>query len=214
MKISFFRYIIIIFIIGFTPTHAAASTVDDFEKLLDSVKTMQASFTQTVYDNHGKVVQKSYGRMSMQRPGKFRWEVTKPIPQLIIANESRLLIYDPDLQQLTIRSLGKATGGTPALLLSHQDKILDKDFAIQPLEKNVSGWHWFSLIPKQQDSMFASIQMGFTNNQIREMRLQDHLGHMTLIQFTDAKINKTLLASLFNFKPPANVDVIDETRKN
>ena len=96
-----------------------AGTSEDLAALLNNTQSMRANFRQTVYDNRGKVIQKSVGYMAMQRPGKFRWESTSPIPQLIIANDSRLWIYDPDLEQVTIRSLSKEIGETPALLLSN-----------------------------------------------------------------------------------------------
>ena len=55
--------------------------------------------------------------------------------------------------------------------------------------------------------------MGFANNQIKEMRLQDHLGHTTRIQFQNSQMNVNLIPSLFIFKAAKNIDVIDETRK-
>lgn len=205
-------FISILLVFIFVSAHAASSS-PDLITLLDSVKTMEADFSQTIYDNNGKGVQTSYGRMALQRPGKFRWEVTKPIPQLIIANESRLWIYDPDLQQVTIRLLGKGSGGTPALLLSHVNLNLDKDFSVKPLAKKRLDGSWFILVPKQEDSMFAFIEMGFIDKQIREMRLQDHLGHTTLIKFSKISINQSLSATtLFTLNIPANADVIDETR--
>jgi outer membrane lipoprotein carrier protein len=172
---------------------------------------MQSNFTQTVFDNRGKAIQKSYGRMALERPGKFRWQILKPIPQVIIANDSRLWIYDPDLEQVTIRALQKATGETPALLLSHENTAIENDFAVKELTKESPEWRWFLLTPKKEDSVFASVQMGFVNDQIREMRLEDHLGHTTNIKFENPKTNTPLAPSLFIFKPPANVDVIDET---
>ncbi|MFZ3068605.1 MAG: outer membrane lipoprotein chaperone LolA [Gammaproteobacteria bacterium] len=192
-----------------TPTFADSTS--DVAALLNNVKTMRANFVQTVYDNRNKAMQQSIGRMAMQRPGKFRWDVTKPIPQLIVANQSRLWIYDPDLEQVTIRSLAQATGETPALLLSDVDNVLDKDFKVQPLKKG-SGT-WFKLIPKKADSMFAWIELGFTDGKISEMRLQDHLGHVTSVKFKNIETNVALSANLFVFKTPANVDVINETRK-
>lgn len=190
---------------------AFADSAADVATLLNNVKTMRANFVQTVYDNHNKAMQPSTGRMAMQRPGKFRWEVTKPIPQLIVANQSRLWIYDPDLEQVTIRSLTQATGETPALLLSDVDHVLDKDFKVQPLNK--SGGTWYKLIPKKADSMFAWIELGFVDGKIGEMRLQDHLGHVTSVKFKNIETNMTLSSNLFVFKAPKNVDVIDETRK-
>jgi len=68
------------------------------------------------------------------------------------------------------------------------------------------------LLPKGRDSMLAYIKMGFANGKIREMDLQDHLGHNTVIEFYNVSMNQPVPASLFTFKPPPHTDVIDETR--
>ncbi|RDI48753.1 outer membrane lipoprotein chaperone LolA [Aquicella lusitana] len=192
----------------------AQTAAAELSALLSGTQSMRADFSQVVYDNRGKGGQRSYGRMALQRPGKFRWEVTRPIPQVIIANGKRLWIYDPDLEQVTIRALNQTAGETPALLLSHVGGVLEKDYVVKSLSKKSSGLQWYQLTPRSGDNMFASVQMGFMNNQIREMLLRDHLGHTTGIQFKNIKTNVSLSASLFTFRPPANVDVIDETRRN
>lgn len=192
-------------------TYAAASS--DLGKLLDAIHSMKADFKQTLYDQRGRTMQKSYGQMALQRPGKFRWDVRKPMPQLLIANDTKLWIYDPDLEQLTIRTIQKSAGETPALLLSHDQASLEEHFMVQSLPKKSSDENWFSLTPKHPDNMFASVQMGFVHQQIREMRLQDHLGQTTSIQFQNIKMNATLPSSLFVMKPSRTVDIIDETRK-
>lgn len=214
MNISFLRgfIVIIIMLLTMATTIYAAPSASDLSTLLNSIQTLRANFVQTVFDNRGKAIQHSYGRMALQRPGKFRWEVTKPIAQLIIANAARLWIYDPDLQQVTIRSLSGATGETPALLLSHVNTTIDSDYSVQTLSRK-SPLNWFSLKPKKPDDMFSSIEMGFLNKQIHEMRLKDNLGHTTDIQFKNIESNVTLSASLFTFKPSGKVDVIDETHK-
>lgn len=173
---------------------------------------MKATFTQSTYNNRGKVTQKTSGDMAMQRPGKFRWNVTKPMPQLIIANQNKLWIYDPDLEQVTIRVFNQTSSDAPALLLSHDNASLDQSFTVKTLQKN-PGWKWFLLKPKKQGEMFEAIQLGFADNQIREMHLQDNLGSNTVIRFEGIKVNPTLASSLFMFKPSAKIDVIDETRK-
>lgn len=198
---------LLICFMGFTQFALAA----ELASWLNTVTSMQANFSQTVYDNRGNAIQQSYGRMAFQRPGKFRWEVIKPIPQLIIANQARLWIYDPDLDQVTIRSLQRAAGEAPALLLSHADS-LHKGFTVKALQSSPSGMQWFTLIPKQSDS-FSSIQLGFLNNRINEMRLKDNLGHATRIRFNHIRSNIALASTLFTFRPPSKVDVIDETRQ-
>ncbi len=209
---TYIRSIILLIAFLFT-SFAYASATDDLVTLLNGITSMQANFVQTGYTSRGKGTQKSYGRMSMQRPGKFRWDVSKPIPQIIIANQTRLWIYDPDLEQVTIRSLQKAAGESPALLLSHDNSKLEESYVINTMTSDKPAWQWFALKPKQKDNMFEAIELGFNNHQIQEMRLRDNLGHKTVIQFQNIKTNIALASSLFNFKPSAKIDVIDETRK-
>lgn len=192
---------------------AFATPSSDLAGLLNAVHTMQSNFTQKVYDSKGKILQTSKGSMAFERPGKFRWQVVKPIPQVIIANEERLWIYDPDLEQVTIRKMQKATGDTPALLLSHSSTSLDNEFKVKELQNKGPGWRWFELKPHANDNMFASVEMGFEGGEIRRMRLQDHLGHLTSVEFDKAKVNTTLSATLFVFKSSPRIEVIDETRK-
>lgn len=207
----FISYIIIFFTL-FASTVYAAGPSTELGNLLNGLRTMQANFVQTTYDNKGKEIQKSYGQMALDRPGKFRWQVKKPIPQLIIANQQRLWIYDPDLEQVTIRSLGKDKGEIPALLLSHVNGFLEKDYEVKAIPKNAPDWKYFKLTPRRHDSMFVNVVIGFKGNQIGSMSLVDHLGHSTFIEFRNSVINTSLYASLFTFKPPAKVDVIDETK--
>lgn len=181
-------------------------------QLLNNVRSMQADFTQVVSDNRGKAVNKTRGHMALQRPGKFRWDTQQPNKQLIVTNGQKVWIYDPDLEQVSIRYLTKEAGETPALLLSNTNATLENDFRVQMLSDD-SSLQWFLLTPRDKGSMFEAIRLGFANQQIRQMQLQDHLGHVTRIRFDRIVVNATLSPSLFTFRPPANVDVIDETKR-
>lgn len=187
-----------------------ASAAQDLASLLNGIKSMRAGFEQTIYDNNSQAVQQSSGSMALERPGKFRWEVIKPMPQMIIANAEKLWIYDPDLQQVTIRSLKNEAGEAPALLLSHQNTDLEKKYQIKPLARE-GALQWFLLKPKGNDNMFVSVKMGFDGSQLKEMVLEDHIGHSTKVKFVKIKMNEPVSSSLFVFKAPAGTDVIDET---
>lgn len=180
--------------------------------LLNQMQTMRASFKQIIYDNRGKAVQQSSGTMALNRPGKFRWQVTQPMPQTIIANSGRLWVYDPDLQQVVIRSLQTEAGEAPALLLSNQNATFDTNYSISNLPAE-QGLKWFLLKPKQKDNMFSAVKLAFAGSQLKEMVLEDQIGHVTRMQFTKIEMNVNLPASLFEFKAPAGTDVIDETKK-
>lgn len=205
---SLFKKILLLTLLFFSAPLLAISDSETLATLLKNMHSMQADFSQVIINKNGKTLQKSAGRMYLQRPSQFRWEVSSPNRQLIIANGKRLWIYDPDLEQVTIRSLVKAAGETPALLLSDEDLSIGKEFTVTKMKDST-----FILIPRTEGSMISRLKLGFVNNQIQEMQLQDHIGHTTNIHFTHAKFNSSLASSLFTFKPPANVDVIDETKR-
>lgn len=211
MRFNLIKFLYAAIFSGFFISAAYAADAEDLSGLLNGIKTMRAGFTQTIYDNHGQAVQQSSGKMALERPGKFRWEVSKPMPQTIIANADRLWIYDPDLEQVTIRSLKSEAGEAPALLLSHQNTKLENDYSIKslPTKDNMS---WFLLKPKKSDNMFAEVKMGFANNQLKEMVLDDQIGHSTRVKFQKIEMNASISPSLFVFKAPKGTDVIDETR--
>jgi outer membrane lipoprotein carrier protein len=212
MTYFFKKLFLIIVLSGLSNVYAADTASADLTQLLNNVRTMRGGFVQLISDTKGKLLNQTSGRMALQRPGKFRWETIKPNEQLIVTNGKKIWIYDPDLEQVTIRYLSKEAGETPALLLSNTNDTLARDFRVQALPSN-STTRWFLLTPKDKGSVFASIKLAFEQQQIKQMQLQDHLGHITRIQFNHVVINSALSPSLFMFKPPANVDTIDETHK-
>lgn len=195
-----------------TNVFAESTALSTLNQLLANTQTMRADFTQAIMDKNAKPLQKASGKMALLRPGKFRWEVLTPTAQLVVANGQRLWIYDPDLEQVTIRLISKEMGETPALLLSNTETTLANNFSVREGEDSLTGMQWFVLTPKNQNSMLATIKLGFAHNRIKAMFLEDHLGHTTVIEFTNVRLNADISSSLFQFKVPANVDVIDETQ--
>ncbi len=194
----------------FSVSSSADTASQALSRLFSQVTTIQASFTQRVTDKKGRLLQYSTGKMVLSRPNQFRWEVIKPVEQLIIANNKKLWVYDPDLQQVTIRLLNQEAGETPALLLTRTNAALEKSFSVASQMR--SGMQWFRLTPKDKSSLFEAIELGFSHQVIQEMQLTDHLGQKTTIQFNQVRTNGMVSASLFQFIPPAHTDVIDESK--
>lgn len=205
------KFLLTVCFIMFTNAYADSAS-DTLSTLLKNMHGMQANFKQTIVDKKGKAVQQSSGRMSLQRPGQFRWDVMRPVKQLIVTNGKRLWIFEPDLEQVTIRALSKTAGETPAMLLSDENLSLSKEFIVKTYP-STDKLQWFSLTPKDKSAVIATLKLGFADQVIQQMQLKDHLGHITQIEFSNVKLNPSLSANLFEFKPPAKVDVIDETRR-
>lgn len=185
--------------------NASASTT--LTSILQNIQTMQADFQQTIQDGRGNTMQQSQGKMDLQRPGLFRWETTQPNQQLIIADSQFIWIYDKDLQQVTKQKQISSTNA-PGLLLSDSVSHLAQRFNIRNLATTDNNTQQFILTPKASQDLFKSVQLTFSNGILQQMILHDNLGQITQISFTDVNNNINLSHRLFQFIPPAGVDVV------
>lgn len=185
-----------------------AGGVDALKAFIGDTRTARAGFTQTVMDQNGRVRQKSEGTLAFSRPGKFRWVYQKPYEQLIVGDGSRLWIYDADLEQVTTRKLGDALGSSPAALLAGSNDI-EKYFTLKNAG-NSDGLDWLEARPKDKESTFEAVRMGFAGNTLAAMELKDSFGQTTLLKFSGMVKNSALNANDFKFTPPKGADVISD----
>jgi chaperone LolA len=187
------------------PSAAAAARLRAF---IEGTQSAQARFTQTVVDRKGRRVQEATGIMQFLRPGRFRWEYEKPYSQLLVGDGQRIWIWDRDLNQVTVRRLDRAITGTPAALLAGSNEI-EKAFIVtaQPAQ---DGLEWIEAVPKGNESSFASVRLGFAQETLAAMELNDALGSRTMIRFEDLQRNPKLSLQLFRFVPPKGADVLED----
>lgn len=194
--------------IAFSPLLAEAGAIDQLHQFLQGTNTLKAEFAQAVIGKGGRKPQQSFGVVAISRPGKLRWEIQKPSPQLIIGDGQKIWIYDAELKQVTVRPAGKAIGGSPAALLAGRND-LEKNFSLAEAGE-AEGMNWVEATPKAGDSGFEKVRLGFAGAELRAMELADSFGQTTLIHFSRIERNPALPAALFKFTPPPGADVIGE----
>ena len=187
-------------------TDATASPTSEVEKYLAGLASWSADFSQTIDDGHGKVLRSAAGHLSLQKPGKFRWDYTQPSEQLILADGKQIWIYDKDLQQANVRDMDVSLASTPAVLLSGTG-TLSSQFDVTSLPAS-GGLEWYQLLPKHSDTDFQLVRIGFNKGELRSMFLADKLNQVTQLTFTNSQRNAKFAPDLFQFVPPAGVDVI------
>ncbi len=191
-----------------TVTLPASANTANLNHFFQDVRTYSARFQQTLLDEQQRPLQGSSGTLWIERPGKFRWDYGKPSNQQIVGDGRKLWIYDPDLKQVSVRSLSGAVGATPAQLLAGEGGW-EEHFTVQELGKD-GALDWVRMSPKKKDSGFDFIRLGFAGRTLHTLELIDGLGQTTRIVLSAARENKTIDAARFKFTPPAGVDVIGE----
>ena len=194
--------------VALLPVIAQAGAVDQLHDFLKNTRTLKADFAQSVIAKNGRKPQQSSGVVAIARPGKLRWEIQKPFPQLVVGDGEKIWIHDPELQQVTVRKAGQAIGGSPAALLSGSNE-LEKNFTLKEAGE-AEGLNWVEATPKVSDSGFERVRLGFSGSDLKAMELLDSFGQTTLIHFSRLERNPALPAATFRFVPPAGVDVVGE----
>ena len=190
------------------PLIAHAGGVDRLKAFIAGAKTAEADFTQTVSDKNGRVSQQASGKMAFARPGKFRWDYSKPYEQVIVGDGVKLWLYDADLEQVTVKSLGDVIAGTPAALLAG-DNAIEKYFVLKDAGV-ADGLEWLEATPKNKDTTFERIRMGFRGDTLVQMELFDFFGQRTTLTLSRMVRNPTIPPSRFTFTPPKGADIIGE----
>jgi len=190
-----------------TASYAESNEDDRLTRFLDNMRTLQANFKQTLVDNQGVELESSSGVVFLKRPDKFRWDYKHPYQQTIVTNGEVLWFYDEDLEQVTIREVSSSVESTPVAILGSYEDI-NKQFIIIDME-NIEGFDWVELTPRDIDSQYNSIRLGFDKEKLGMMVMFDNLGQVTRIDFTEEVINKKLDNGTFDFEPPEGIDVID-----
>jgi outer membrane lipoprotein carrier protein len=199
------KFISFVFILLATQAYAATDPSDDLSRLLGDFQTLSANFNQVIYDGNKRPMQKTSGSMALSRPDKFRWEVKQLNEQLLVADGRYLWIYDIDLSQATRQIMDKNKSSSPASLLGGSVENLKSRFNVTHLsDANPS----FRLVPKNKGDLFKWIELTFTNGKLARMKLSDNLGSLSVFQFSEVNLNPNLSASLFQFKAPKGVDVV------
>ncbi|MFM1989573.1 MAG: outer rane lipoprotein carrier protein [Pseudomonadota bacterium] len=188
------------------PRPAAAAAIDQLRDFATATRSARGQFTQQQIRSNGRPAEASAGSFSFSRPGRFRWEVVQPYEQLIVTDGERLQFYDKDLKQVTVRKVGDAISATPAAILFGSND-LDASFVLKEAGA-AGGLEWLEAVPKQKDSGFDWIRIGFRGGLPEAMEVRDAFGQTTRFTFSKIERNPGLDAGLFRFTPPKGVDVV------
>jgi outer membrane lipoprotein carrier protein len=191
-----------------TSQSALADGVSSLRDFFNNTTTMRAQFSQVVNDKQGRKEQEVEGTMQLQRPNKFRWDYKKPYEQQIVSDGKDVFLYDTELQQVTIRQLSKTLGSSPAAMLAGGEAV-EKSFTLKNATRK-DGLAWVLALPKDKESGFERVLLGFKVDKLRKMEIYDSFNHITHITFDEVERNPKLEDATFLFTPPKGVDVVGE----
>jgi outer membrane lipoprotein carrier protein len=176
------------------------------ESFVNDITTLQGRFEQSLVDADDEVLERTSGTLQIQRPGQFRWRYTEPYEQVLVADGLNIWSYDVDLAQVTVKSQQEALANTPALLLGGSSDALEQFNNDGSYVE--AGTTWVRLSPKNTDSGFVRVELGFKQDRLYRMVFFDNLQQTTFVALHDVAINVPFEPGEFEFEIPDDVDVV------
>jgi outer membrane lipoprotein carrier protein len=192
---------------------AHAGAREQLDVFSNGVQGLAASFEQRVYDADGALKETSSGTVQLQAPRQFRWEYVKPYPQLIVADGDHIWIYDPDMEQVTVRQQSLEEQNSPLAMLIDIGQM-ERQFKVTEGGQG-QGLAWLELSPRKPDEApFDRARLGFGPAGLVRMEMFDGLGQRTVMGFSTWKRNPAFATGTFTFVKPEGVDQIGEVAES
>ena len=191
----------------------AGEAEDRLRAFTADLASLEAKFTQQVFDPNRRLTETSQGSLALSAPRQFRWKYDDPFPQLIVADGDNVWIYDEDLEQVTVKNQSTEEAQSPLTVLIDPAQ-LDREYTFVEAGSR-DNLVWLTLTPKAEEAPFVKAEIGFdpkaeAAGSLKRMALTDSLGQRNEVTFRQLARNPKLDPALFAFTPPAGVDVIGE----
>ena len=178
------------------------------ETFTEDLETFQASFTQTVRSQDGRVQDLTTGKIWLHSPDRLRWVYEGEFPETIVADGVSVWIYDETLQQVTVKPQSDQAADSPVLILADISQ-LDEQFRVTELG-DFEDMVLLELKSHDVEAEFERILLGFDADGISMMAMEDAFGQRTEIHFEQILRNQAIDPQIFRFEPPVDADVVGD----
>lgn len=191
-------------VVGFDLSQADEGAKEELISRFERVETLKASFIQRVLDEDGEELQVLHGEMLVKSPSHFRWAIESPYSLTYVLDHLDLTVVDPDLHQVTYRTIDSPEEVPIVALLVHRDMDVLDDFTVS------STRNAFVLDPVDQMQLFKLITVYFDNRRLDAIDVRDSQDRLTEFTFRDVEENIILDDGLFDVEIASDMEVIGE----
>ncbi|CAC9616413.1 hypothetical protein [uncultured Gammaproteobacteria bacterium] len=179
--------------------NTALSERNQFSEFFNSVESLSANFSQTVYDEGYNLLSSTTGSFTFQRPQQLRWHTTQPNEQILLLNNDKLWLIDTELEQAVLQKTKNFTE-TPLYWLINKPSTLKK---IPKFSHQAGGIDWYLAKGNTQ-----SVEFGFQNGLLSAIVLINNLEQTVSVSFDQLDINPSITPKTFELAIDPSFDII------
>lgn len=181
----------------------------------EKVRTVDATFEQTIVNPLTGRTVTAAGVLKQRRPNQLAVRFTDPAGDVVISDGTAVWVYLPSSAPKQVLKLPIGTNAAGALDLAAQ-------FLEEPEERyrmSLQGpetldgraTQVLSLVPRAPMQFTAATVWVDADGVIRQLRVTEGSGVVRTVHFTRMRLNVPVPASAFAFSPPAGVKVFDQS---
>jgi outer membrane lipoprotein carrier protein len=179
------------------------------ENRYNRARTMQMHFEQT-QSGQGQIARTEAGELSLQKPGRMRWDYTRPEGKFFLTDGKFAYYYSPNTKQVSRSKIKEADDlrAPLAFLIGQLDFNRDfKEFRTTPDGVNT----YISATPKSARAPYTQVDFLVTPDyRIELLKVTGQDGSIMRYKLSGEKVNPALGPATFQFVKPGDAELVDE----
>ena len=191
----------------------ARTVAAQVQSFYNQTLTIETEFFQTYFYKLYNRYERSKGKVVFKKPGKMRWDYSRPNRKVIAADGQKLTIFDPgqkgEVPQLFERQLSEHQLPLAFSFLTGTGR-LDQDFKFRLLPRRRNQQfpgNILELRPRKPSAHFERllfyVSAGSTPGVVLRVLIIDATGNRNRFDFSKTKFNRTVPDSRFRYRAPA-----------
>jgi len=214
-------FIVVLFLASIlSSSQLLAAENENLDKVLDQIQEKYAKindftskFTQEATVKALNKVQKAQGDVWFKKPGKMRWNYSRPTKDEIVSDGITIWFYNDEEKQVIESPLSEAldTPTTTTLIsgLGNLKNLFDARFSKNSPAKGNNNNYLIDLLPKENSDEYSFVTVAVDKDSmlVNTIYLYDPFGNLTTVKLNDVRINNGIPDSLFVFKAPKGAEI-------
>ena len=193
---------------------AIGDTVQKLQSSYEKAKDLKSDFVQEATIKSIKKTEREEGKVFFKNPKNMLWEYTKPQGKKLVINSQKAWLY-LSREKVVYTQKSESIFQSKFLInfFSGSGRLKD-DFTIkyaEPKALDKEGNYLLVLIPREKTAACNSVKLTIDKNNfyILQVSFDDVMGNSTTLKFSNISINTGLSQKMFQFKPPAGVQIFE-----
>ena len=186
--------------------------VEGVERSFARMKDLSADFVQIFEDPLNRKQQES-GHLYLMRPRMMRWEYKNPEDKLFISDSKNVYLYVPADRQVNKEAVRSTFDDRMPLMFLLGRSDLRKEFTRFELlnaKPFFEGMRVIRMFPRRKTDLSEVVmEVDPASYEVRRLVLARSDGSRSEFIFSNIRTNTGLRASLFDFKVPPGVEVVE-----